>query len=148
MLVPILDLDEPELVLTRRAEHLPHHPGQVSFPGGAAEDDDVNGRRDAVAAIGRALAYKADWIRAKGLVSRAIGDARTSEFWKRLAQDGPDAGLLISELRCGGVAIGIEIGLRCAGRHVAHVGAFQGRGIIYTISGHRDNQIQFLHQLY
>ena len=37
MLVPILDLDEPELVLTRRAEHLPHHPGQVSFPGGAAE---------------------------------------------------------------------------------------------------------------
>lgn len=42
VLVPILDLDEPELVLTRRAEHLPHHPGQVSFPGGAAEDDDVS----------------------------------------------------------------------------------------------------------
>lgn len=42
VLVPILDLDEPELVLTRRAEHLPHHPGQVSFPGGAAESDDVS----------------------------------------------------------------------------------------------------------
>ena len=42
VLVPILDLDEPELVLTRRADHLPHHPGQVSFPGGAAEDDDVS----------------------------------------------------------------------------------------------------------
>lgn len=42
VLVPILDLDEPELVLTRRAEHLPHHPGQVSFPGGAAEHDDVS----------------------------------------------------------------------------------------------------------
>ena len=40
VLVPFLDLPEPELVLTRRADHLPQHPGQVSFPGGAAEDDD------------------------------------------------------------------------------------------------------------
>ena len=40
VLVPILDLPEPELVLTRRADHLAQHPGQVSFPGGAAEDDD------------------------------------------------------------------------------------------------------------
>lgn len=42
VLVPILDLDKPEFVLTRRAEHLPHHPGQVSFPGGAAESDDIS----------------------------------------------------------------------------------------------------------
>jgi 8-oxo-dGTP pyrophosphatase MutT (NUDIX family) len=41
VLVPFLDLpDEPLLVLTRRAEHLPQHPGQVCFPGGAAEQDD------------------------------------------------------------------------------------------------------------
>lgn len=40
VLVPILDLDEPELVLTLRAKHLVHHAGQVSFPGGAAEDSD------------------------------------------------------------------------------------------------------------
>jgi 8-oxo-dGTP pyrophosphatase MutT (NUDIX family) len=40
VLVPFLDLPEPELILTRRADHLPQHPGQVSFPGGAAEDDD------------------------------------------------------------------------------------------------------------
>jgi 8-oxo-dGTP pyrophosphatase MutT (NUDIX family) len=40
VLVPFLDLPEPELVLTRRADHLPNHAGQVSFPGGAAEDDD------------------------------------------------------------------------------------------------------------
>jgi 8-oxo-dGTP pyrophosphatase MutT (NUDIX family) len=40
VLVPFLDLPEPELVLTRRADHLPQHPGQVCFPGGAAEDDD------------------------------------------------------------------------------------------------------------
>ena len=40
VLVPVLDLAEPEMVFTRRAEHLPQHPGQVSFPGGAAEQQD------------------------------------------------------------------------------------------------------------
>jgi 8-oxo-dGTP pyrophosphatase MutT (NUDIX family) len=40
VLVPFLDLPEPELVLTRRADHLPQHAGQVCFPGGAAEDND------------------------------------------------------------------------------------------------------------
>jgi 8-oxo-dGTP pyrophosphatase MutT (NUDIX family) len=32
--------EEPQLLLTRRAQHLRHHPGQVSFPGGALEDVD------------------------------------------------------------------------------------------------------------
>lgn len=40
VLVPLIDQDEPEIVLTRRADDLPQHPGQVSFPGGAAEDGD------------------------------------------------------------------------------------------------------------
>ncbi len=42
VLVPLLDLGsaEPEVVLTRRADHLPQHAGQVSFPGGAAEAQD------------------------------------------------------------------------------------------------------------
>jgi 8-oxo-dGTP pyrophosphatase MutT (NUDIX family) len=40
VLVPLLDLPEPEIVFTRRADHLPQHPGQVSFPGGAAEEND------------------------------------------------------------------------------------------------------------
>ncbi|MBT8048974.1 MAG: CoA pyrophosphatase [Xanthomonadales bacterium] len=40
VLVPLLDMHEPQVVLTRRADHLPQHPGQVSFPGGAAEDAD------------------------------------------------------------------------------------------------------------
>lgn len=40
VLVPLLDSDQPEIVLTRRADHLPQHAGQVSFPGGAAEAND------------------------------------------------------------------------------------------------------------
>jgi len=42
VLVALLDLPEPELVLTRRAEHLFQHPGQISFPGGAAEESDAS----------------------------------------------------------------------------------------------------------
>lgn len=40
VLVPLMEHDQPEIVLTRRADHLPNHAGQVSFPGGAAEDGD------------------------------------------------------------------------------------------------------------
>jgi len=40
VLVPLLELEQPQVVLTRRADHLPHHAGQVSFPGGAAEAQD------------------------------------------------------------------------------------------------------------
>jgi len=40
VLVPLLDLDDPQIVFTRRADHLLQHAGQVSFPGGAAEDLD------------------------------------------------------------------------------------------------------------
>lgn len=43
VLVPILDLPRPALVLTRRAEHLKQHPGQISFPGGAQEENDASG---------------------------------------------------------------------------------------------------------
>ncbi len=40
VLVPILDKQEPEIILTVRSELLPHHPGQVSFPGGAVDQSD------------------------------------------------------------------------------------------------------------
>jgi len=40
VLVPIIEQEEPELVLTLRARDLAHHPGQVSFPGGAVEGVD------------------------------------------------------------------------------------------------------------
>ena len=40
VLVPVLDSPEPEIILTVRSELLPHHPGQVSFPGGAVDQSD------------------------------------------------------------------------------------------------------------
>ena len=43
VLVGIIEDDAPRVLLTRRAEHLSSHAGQISFPGGhwEAEDDDL-----------------------------------------------------------------------------------------------------------
>ena len=40
VLVPIIDKPEPEIILTVRSELVPHHPGQVSFPGGSVDQSD------------------------------------------------------------------------------------------------------------
>jgi 8-oxo-dGTP pyrophosphatase MutT (NUDIX family) len=40
VLVPVVDHAEPTVLLTQRAQHLPNHPGQISFPGGKIEASD------------------------------------------------------------------------------------------------------------
>ena len=42
VLVPIVDHPEPTVLLTQRAQHLPDHPGQVSFPGGKIDQGDAS----------------------------------------------------------------------------------------------------------
>src|SRR5262249_22515283 len=41
VLLPIVARSEPTVLFTQRTEHLARHAGQVSFPGGRAQDDDV-----------------------------------------------------------------------------------------------------------
>lgn len=40
VLVPVVDHPEPTVLLTQRAQHLPQHPGQISFPGGKIDETD------------------------------------------------------------------------------------------------------------
>lgn len=40
VLVPVVDHPEPTVLLTQRAQHLPQHPGQISFAGGKIEETD------------------------------------------------------------------------------------------------------------
>lgn len=51
VLVPVL-AGEPRLLLTKRAEHLPNHPGQMSFPGGRREPVDTTLRATALREAG------------------------------------------------------------------------------------------------
>ncbi len=48
VLVPIVDHPEPTVLLTQRAQHLPDHPGQVSFPGGKIDKGDTDPRASAL----------------------------------------------------------------------------------------------------
>jgi 8-oxo-dGTP pyrophosphatase MutT (NUDIX family) len=41
VLVPIVDRDEPTVLFTQRATHLPDHAGQISFPGGKIDPGDA-----------------------------------------------------------------------------------------------------------
>ena len=42
VLVPVVDHPEPTVLLTQRAQHLPDHAGQVSFPGGKIDQSDAS----------------------------------------------------------------------------------------------------------
>jgi 8-oxo-dGTP pyrophosphatase MutT (NUDIX family) len=42
VLVGVVDRPEPTVLLTQRAQHLPNHPGQISFPGGKIEKSDAD----------------------------------------------------------------------------------------------------------
>ena len=49
VLVPIIEhANDPHVLLTKRAETLPKHPGQMSFPGGSREPVDQNARETAI----------------------------------------------------------------------------------------------------
>jgi 8-oxo-dGTP pyrophosphatase MutT (NUDIX family) len=40
VLIPVVEHAEPTVLLTQRAQHLPDHPGQISFPGGKIDKTD------------------------------------------------------------------------------------------------------------
>lgn len=56
VLVPLTDEDEPRVLLGRRTRHLQHHPGEIAFPGGKREPEDlspwVTARREACEEVG------------------------------------------------------------------------------------------------
>jgi len=56
VLIPIIEREEPMVLLTQRSQHLPDHPGQISFPGGkidaGEESATVSALREAEEEIG------------------------------------------------------------------------------------------------
>lgn len=49
VLIPIIEHKEQlTVLLTKRAKHLKHHPGQISFPGGKVESSDISPEQTAI----------------------------------------------------------------------------------------------------
>ena len=77
VLVPVVDHPEPTVLLTQRAQHLPDHAGQVSFPGGKIDKSDASPLR-----VGAARGGGGD--RARPLLGRAARLSRSLHDHARL----------------------------------------------------------------
>ena len=42
VLVPVVERDDPSVILTKRSSALKHHPGQIAFPGGKVDEGDTD----------------------------------------------------------------------------------------------------------
>ncbi|HET7570506.1 MAG TPA: CoA pyrophosphatase [Gammaproteobacteria bacterium] len=77
VLVPLVRREPvPTVLLTRRTEHLPDHPGQVSFPGGSAEPEDADAVATALRESNEELGIPAERIEPIGFLApyRTITD--------------------------------------------------------------------------
>lgn len=71
VLVPLVMRPEGHTVLlTRRTDHLHHHPGQVSFPGGRLEDDDDGLLAAALREAHEEIGLAPPWVEPAGLLDQ------------------------------------------------------------------------------
>ena len=66
VLVPVIDRPEPTVLLTQRAQHLPDHAGQVSFPGGKIEAADKSPRASALREANEEIGLTDDFVEPLG----------------------------------------------------------------------------------
>ncbi len=62
VLVPVVARAEPAVLLTQRAQHLPDHPGQISFPGGKIDKGDENPLASALREADEEIGLKRDHV--------------------------------------------------------------------------------------
>ncbi|HCH33606.1 MAG TPA: CoA pyrophosphatase [Oceanospirillaceae bacterium] len=66
------DMANPEVILTRRAEHLPTHKGQIAFPGGKAEPEDVDLVATALREAFEEVALKPELVKVVGSMGQVL----------------------------------------------------------------------------
>ena len=66
VLVPVVERDEPMVLLTQRAVHLPDHAGQIAFPGGKIDADDASPLAAALREADEEIGLAAEFIQPLG----------------------------------------------------------------------------------
>ena len=70
VLVPVVDYEnEPKILLTRRADHLAQHSGQVAFPGGKVEAEDGGPVSAALREAQEEIGLSAEYVDVAGFLS-------------------------------------------------------------------------------
>jgi len=68
VLLPIVARSEPTILFTRRSEHLRRHAGQVSFPGGRAQDGDASLVDTALRELAEETGIAAEFVSVEGFL--------------------------------------------------------------------------------
>ena len=69
VLVPVVQYDSgPSILLTRRADHLDKHSGQVAFPGGKVEERDASPVATALREAEEEIGLKSDFVEVAGFL--------------------------------------------------------------------------------
>ncbi len=68
VLVPLIEREQWYVLLTKRTDHLHHHPGQVSFPGGRADKVDLSPLHTALRETEEEVGISADFIDIAGII--------------------------------------------------------------------------------
>ena len=68
VLIPLVERDEWQVLLTKRTEHLNHHAGQVSFPGGRADLVDTSPLHTALRETEEEVGIKPELIEVVGVI--------------------------------------------------------------------------------
>jgi len=66
VLVPLVQRNPVTVLLTQRTDHLTHHPGQISFPGGRAEPDDTDAAATALREAHEEIGIEASQVEVLG----------------------------------------------------------------------------------
>ncbi len=69
VLIPVVARSEPTVLFTRRSQSLPRHAGQVSFPGGCADDGDASLVETALRELQEETGIAADYVSVAGFLA-------------------------------------------------------------------------------
>ncbi|MBE0505817.1 MAG: CoA pyrophosphatase [Marinospirillum sp.] len=63
VLIPVTESDDPSIILTRRADHMKTHSGQVAFPGGKRDAEDIDLQSTALREAQEEIGLNPDQVR-------------------------------------------------------------------------------------